>query len=391
MNLSQTGLLAGKKALITGVADKHSIAWGIAQAMHDQGASLAFTYQEEPKGRLERNVRKLVATLGNPEDFLLFPCDVTDDSTIDALFQVIRSEWKGLDALVHCIAFADRDDLNRPFSQISRTGYKLAMEVSAYSLNVLARAAAPLMDKRGGGSIIALTYNAVEKAVPGYNAMAAAKALYPEDFLLFPCDVTDDSTIDALFQVIRSEWKGLDALVHCIAFADRDDLNRPFSQISRTGYKLAMEVSAYSLNVLARAAAPLMDKRGGGSIIALTYNAVEKAVPGYNAMAAAKAALEVGVRYLAVEFGLSKIRVNAISAGPVRTLSASAVKGLSALRRWTEEVSPLRQNITLQDVGNTAVYLASDLSRMVTGNVIYVDSGTHVLAAQVGAIEHRQQ
>ena len=256
-----------------GVADKHSIAWGIAQAMHDQGASLAFTYQEEPKGRLERNVRKLVATLGNPEDFLLFPCDVTDDSTIDALFQTIRSEWKGLDALVHCIAFADRDDLNRPFSQISRTGYKLAMEVSAYSLNVLARSAAPLMDERGGGSIIALTYNAVEKAVPGYNAMAAAKA-----------------------------------------------------------------------------------------------------------------ALEVGIRYLAVELGLSKIRVNAISAGPVRTLSASAVKGLSALRRWTEEVSPLRENITPQDVGNTAVYLASDLSRMVTGNVIYVDSGTHVLAAQVGAM-----
>ena len=273
MNLSQKGLLAGKKALIMGVADKHSIAWGIAQAMHDQGASLAFTYQEEPKGRLERNVRKLVATLGNPEDFLLFPCDVTDDSTIDALFQAIRSEWKGLDTLVHCIAFADRDDLNRPFSQISRTGYKLAMEVSAYSLNVLARSAAPLMDERGGGSIIALTYNAVEKAVPGYNAMAAAKA-----------------------------------------------------------------------------------------------------------------ALEVGVRYLAVELGLSKIRVNAISAGPVRTLSASAVKGLSALRRWTEEVSPLRENITPQDVGNTAVYLASDLSRMVTGSIIFVDSGTHVLAAQVGAM-----
>ena len=271
------GLLAGKKALIMGVADKHSIAWGIAQAMHAQGASLAFTYQEEPKGRIERNVRELVSTLGSPDDFLLFPCDVTDDSAIEALFRNIAARWKGLDALAHCIAFADRDDLNRPFSQISREGYKLAMEISAYSLNAVARAAAPLMAEQGGGSIFTLTYNAVEKAVPGYSAMAAAKA-----------------------------------------------------------------------------------------------------------------ALEVGVRYLAVELGPSKIRVNTISAGPVRTLSASAVKGISALRRWTEEAAPLRENITIEDVGNTAVYLASDLSRMVTGNIIFVDSGAHVLAAQVGAIEHRQ-
>jgi len=271
------GLLAGKKALIMGVADKHSIAWGIAQAMHAQGAALAFTYQEEPKGRIERNVRELVSTLGSPDDFLLFPCDVTDDSAIEALFRNIAGRWKGLDALAHCIAFADRDDLNRPFSQISREGYKLAMEISAYSLNAVARAAAPLMAEQGGGSIFTLTYNAVEKAVPGYSAMAAAKA-----------------------------------------------------------------------------------------------------------------ALEVGVRYLAVELGPVKIRVNTISAGPVRTLSASAVKGISALRRWTEEAAPLRENITIEDVGNTAVYLASDLSRMVTGNIIFVDSGAHVLAAQVGAIEHRE-
>jgi enoyl-[acyl-carrier protein] reductase I len=271
------GLLAGKKALIMGVADKHSIAWGIAQAMHAQGASLAFTYQEEPRGRIERNVRELLSTLGSPDDFLLFPCDVTDDSAIEALFRNIAGRWNGLDALAHCIAFADRDDLNRPFSQISREGYKLAMEISAYSLNAVARAAAPLMAEQGGGSIFTLTYNAVEKAVPGYSAMAAAKA-----------------------------------------------------------------------------------------------------------------ALEVGVRYLAVELGPVKIRVNTISAGPVRTLSASAVKGISALRRWTEEAAPLRENITIDDVGNTAVYLASDLSRMVTGNIIFVDSGAHVLAAQVGAIEHRQ-
>jgi len=271
------GLLAGKKALIMGVADKHSIAWGIARTMHAQGAALAFTYQEEPRGRIERNVRELVSTLDSPGEPLLFPCDVTDDSAIEALFRNIAARWKGLDALAHCIAFADRDDLNRPFSQISREGYKLAMEISAYSLNAVARAAAPLMAAQGGGSIFALTYNAVEKAVPGYSAMAAAKA-----------------------------------------------------------------------------------------------------------------ALEVGVRYLAVELGPSKIRVNTISAGPVRTLSASAVKGISALRRWTEEVAPLHENITIEDVGNTAVYLASDLSRLVTGNTIFVDSGAHVLAAQVGAIEHRQ-
>jgi enoyl-[acyl-carrier protein] reductase I len=123
----------------------------------------------------------------------------------------------------------------------------------------------------------------------------------------------------------------------------------------------------------------------------LTYNAVEKAVPGYSAMAAAKAALEAGVRYLAVEMGPARIRVNAISAGPVRTLSASAVKGISALRRWTEEASPLRENITPEDVGNTAVFLASDMSRMITGNIIYVDSGTHVLAAQGAAVEMRQE
>jgi len=265
------GLLAGKKALVMGVADKHSIAWGIAEAFHREGASLAFTYQEEPRGRIERNVRELVKGLGNPDDFLLFPCDVRDESSCDAVFSALESKWGALDALVHAIAFADRDDLNRPFSQISREGYKLALEISAYSLNAVARAAVPLM-------------------------------------------------------------------------------------------------------------------ANGGSIMTLTYNAVEKAVPGYSAMAAAKAALEVGVRYLAAELGPSKIRVNAISAGPVRTLSASAVKGITALRRWTEQAAPLRENITPEDVGNTAVYLASDLSRMVTGNIIFVDSGAHILAAQGGAI-----
>jgi enoyl-[acyl-carrier protein] reductase I len=129
-----------------------------------------------------------------------------------------------------------------------------------------------------------------------------------------------------------------------------------------------------------------MMREHGGSLIALTYNAVEKAVPGYSAMAAAKGALELGVRYLAAEFGPQQIRVNAISAGPIRTLSASAVKGITYIRAWTEKAAPLRENITPRDVGDTAVYLASELSRMVTGNIIFVDSGTHILGSQVAAI-----
>jgi enoyl-[acyl-carrier protein] reductase I len=269
--LIRGNLLEGKCALILGVADRHSIAWGIAEAMNAQGARLAFTYQEEPKGRIERNVRGLVDTLGQ------------------------------------------------------------------------------------------------------------------KDPPTFPCDVRDDASIGHIIESLGSGWGRLDCVVHCVAYADREDLNRPFSEISREGYKMALEISAYSLNAVARAAAPLMRQSGGGSIMALTYNAVEKTVPGYSAMAAAKAALELGVRYLAVELGPDKIRVNTISAGPVRTLSASAVKGISALRHWTEQTSPMKENIDAIDVGNTAVYLASDMSRLVTGNTIFVDSGTHVLGAQVGA------
>ncbi|HVP06029.1 MAG TPA: enoyl-ACP reductase [Dehalococcoidia bacterium] len=270
MTAKASDLLTGKRALVMGVADKHSLAWGIAQQLHAHGASLAFTFLPEEKGRFERNIRDLASSLG------------------------------------------------------------------------------------------------------------------PDEFPMFPCEVTNDASIAAAFDSVRETWGGLDVLAHCIAYADRDDLNKPFSQVSRDGYKMAMEISAYSLSAVSAAAAPLMT--GGGSIMTLTYNAVERTVPGYNAMAAAKAALELGVRYLAVELGPQKIRVNAISAGPVRTLSASAVKGIQQLRKFTEEIAPLRENITLEDVGNTAVYLASNLSRMVTGNIIFVDSGTHVLAAQVAAI-----
>lgn len=254
-------LLAGKKALIMGVANKRSIAWGIAEAFHREGAELAFTYQNE---RLKENLDELLDGIGGRATFPTYPGDVTSDEQLDGIFNGLRDRWGRLDALAHCIAYADRDDLARPLHDVSRSGYALTLDISAYSLLAVARRAAPLM-------------------------------------------------------------------------------------------------------------------QGGGSIFTLTYNAVERVVPGYNLMALAKAALEAEVRYLASELGPNGIRVNAISAGPLKTLAGSAVKGISKLRDLTEELAPLRRNITIEDVGDVAAFLASDLSRAVTGNTIFVDSGFHIM------------
>jgi enoyl-[acyl-carrier protein] reductase I len=190
--------------------------------------------------------------------------------------------------------------------------------------------------------------------------------------------VQDDEQVRSVFAAVGDRWGRLDVLAHCIAFADREDLSRPFPEISRKGYALALDISAYSLIAAARHAAPLMTQ--GGSILTLTYNAVERVVSGYNVMAVAKAALETEVRYLAAELGPAQIRVNAISAGPLKTLAASAVRGISKLRDLTEQTSPLRRNITQEDVGDVAVFLASDLARAVTGNIIFVDSGFHLMS-----------
>lgn len=255
-------LLQGKRAFIMGVANKRSIAWGIAQAFHREGASLAFTYQSD---RLKENLVELLDEIG------------------------------------------------------------------------------------GAGA-------------------------YPH----FKCDVTSDDDIEAAFAGLKAHWGTLDVLVHCLAFADREDFTRPFSGISRKGYTLALDISAYSLIRCAGAARPLMEA-AGGSIFTLTYNAVDRVVPSYNVMAIAKAALECEMRYLAAELGPLNIRVNAISAGPLRTLAASAVKGLSGFRDAVEEIAPLRRNITQEEVGDVAVFLASDLSRSVTGNTIFADSGFHVM------------
>jgi enoyl-[acyl-carrier protein] reductase I len=255
-------LLKGKKALVMGVANKRSIAWGIAEAFHREGADLAFTYQSE---RLRANLDELLDAIGGHATFPTFPCDVQDDEQVRSVFAAVGDRWGRLDVLAHCIAFADREDLSRPFPEISRKGYALALDISAYSLIAAARHAAPLMTQ-------------------------------------------------------------------------------------------------------------------GGSILTLTYNAVERVVSGYNVMAVAKAALETEVRYLAAELGPAQIRVNAISAGPLKTLAASAVRGISKLRDLTEQTSPLRRNITQEDVGDVAVFLASDLARAVTGNTIFVDSGFHLMS-----------
>lgn len=244
-----------------GVANQRSIAWGVAAAFQREGAELAFTYQTE---RLKENLDELLDTIGGRKSFPTFPCDVGQDEQVADVFAALKDRWGGLDALAHCIAFANRDDLSRPFPEISRAGYALALDISAYSLIAVTKHAAPLMT-------------------------------------------------------------------------------------------------------------------GGGSIFTMTYNAVERVVPGYNVMAVAKAALETEVRYLAAELGPNQIRVNAISAGALKTLAGSAVKGLSKLRDLTEETAPLRRNITIEDVGDVAVFLASDLSRAVTGNTLFVDSGFHLM------------
>ena len=257
------GLLDGKRALIVGVGNQRSIAWGIATSFQREGARLAFTYLND---RFKDNVTKLVDTL------------------------------------------------------------------------------------------------------PGHESMP-----------VLLCDAAKADDVAALISEIDRRWDGLDILVHSIAFAPVDDLKGRFHEISRDGLKLAIDVSAFSLIAITRAALPLFEKAGGGSVMSLTYNAVDRVVPSYNSMAMAKAVLESATRYLAADLGPQNVRVNAISAGPLKTLAGSAVKGISSARDLMEEKAPLRRNITQDEVGNVAVFLASDLSRCVTGATIFADNGFNVL------------
>ncbi|MEL6307033.1 MAG: enoyl-ACP reductase [Chloroflexota bacterium] len=196
-----------------------------------------------------------------------------------------------------------------------------------------------------------------------------------------PCDVNQDDEVDAVFEKFKEKYGKLDILVHSIAFAPREALGGRFTDMKREDFKLTLESSAYSLVALAKRAEPLMDE--GSSIMTMSYYAAEKYIPDYNAMAIAKSALESITRYLAVDMGPQGIRVNAISAGPIKTLAAAGIPGFRSLIKHFDAVSPLGETVSVDDVGKTAVYLASDLSRMVTGEIIYVDSGYQVLGITV--------
>ena len=249
----------GKVALVLGVANQRSIAWGIAKALAAEGARLVLTYQNE---RLRENVEGLAATIG-----------------------------------------------------------------------------------------------------------AAT----------FECDVTSDEAIASLMAHVSERMGGLDALVHSVAYAPREALEGRYADTSREAFKTALDVSCYSLVALCRAAEPLMKARGGGSVLTLTYYGSEKVMPGYNVMGVAKAALEASVRYLAYELGASGIRVNAISAGPLNTLAARGVSGFTEMRRIHAERAPLRRNIELDEVAKAAVFLLGPAASGITGEVVYVDAGYHIM------------
>jgi len=250
--------LEGKRGLILGVANKRSIAWGIAQSVSGAGARLALTYQGE---RLEENVRELAASLDNP--------------------------------------------------------------------------------------------------------------------VILPCDVSKDEDLARLGQDVARELGGLDFVVHAVAYALREELDGEFLNTSREGYRVAQDISSYSLTALAKVTVPLMTS--GGSIVTLSYLGGERVVPHYNVMGVAKAALEMSVRYLASDLGPKGIRVNAISAGPIKTLAASGVHGISKMLEYHREHAPLRKNTEQAEVGDVALFLVSPASRGVTGEVIHVDGGFHVM------------
>jgi enoyl-[acyl-carrier protein] reductase I len=225
---------------------------------------------------------------------------------------------------------------------------------------------------RAAGAEIALTYqgDALKKRVEPLAAELGG-------LVLGHCDVTDPATIDAVFDVLKEKWGKIDFVVHAIAFADKDQLAGRYIETTQDNFTNSMLISCYSLTAIAQRAEKLMTD--GGSIVTLTYYGAEKWMPHYNVMGVAKAALEASVRYLAADLGEKNIRVNAISAGPIKTLAASGIGDFRYILKWNEHNAPLRRNVTIDEVGDSALYFLSDLGRGVTGEVHHVDAGYHVL------------
>ena len=257
------GFMAGKRALIVGVASDRSIATGIAEAFAREGAELAFTYQND---KLKGRVEKLAARLDQNTD-LLFPCDVTSDEEMDAVFSELGKHWDGLEVLVHSVGYAPREQLEGGFTD----------------------------------------------------------------------------------------------------------------SITREGYAISHDISAYSLAGLTKAALPLLEKGNGAAVLTLTYNAALRVVPNYNVMGLAKASLESCMRFLAADLGPKGIRVNAISAGAIKTLAAAGISGFRKMLGYAEKSSPLRRTVTIEEVGNTAAFLCSDLASGITGETTFVDAGSNIM------------
>ncbi|SHN60281.1 enoyl-ACP reductase FabI [Desulfovibrio litoralis] len=229
---------------------------------------------------------------------------------------------------------------------------------------------------KDNGASIALSYpnDAIKKRVE-----PIAKELGAD--LIFPCDVSQDSEITNSAEIVKKHWGNIDVLVHAVAFANREDLQGRFIDTNRAGYATALDISSYSLVALCKAFEEIMNP--GSSVMTLSYYGAQKIITHYNVMGVAKAALEACVGYLSYDLGEKDIRINAISAGPIRTLAASGIGGIALILNHMEKFTPLKRNVTIEDVGNTAVYLASDLSKSVTGEVLFVDAGYHRSGIQI--------
>ena len=225
------------------------------------------------------------------------------------------------------------------------------------------------------GMRLAFTYQG-ERLKESVSALTSASM---PDSLLLPCDVTNDAEIASVFQEVGEKYGQLDALLHSVAYAPKEDLEGEFINTSREGFKLAHDISAYSLVALTRAALPYFEKAGGGSVLALTYLGATRAVEGYNVMGVAKASLEASVRYLAANLGPRNVRVNALSAGPVNTLAARGIKGFTGMLHHHAERAPLRRNVELEEIGNTGLFLLSPMSNGITGEVMFVDCGYNIV------------